>query len=184
MTDFKIVYIGVTKHPLKTSETSEMKQTDWRPIFLDDVAVRLVKIWYRKTNWYWYPSVLIPTDTPHTPQHSIPKLQSHQWTPWKSKTKQRMFFRMIHVKDSRSYHGAKFGPNGLPGDPQTQSIHTLCLRRSLSFGCLGISKTHLKLNCLKSSFRKGISFMGPRDPGSPCQKMSKGCTITSETKGI
>ena len=29
--------------------------------------------------------------------------------PWKSKTKQRMVFWMIHVKDSRSYQWAKFG---------------------------------------------------------------------------
>ena len=27
-------------------------------------------------------------------------------------------------------------------------------------------------------------FPFPRDPGSPCQRMSKGCTITSETKGV
>ena len=40
---------------------------------------------------------------------------SNTLIPWKSKTKQRMVFRMIHVKDSRSYQGAKFGLLGLSG---------------------------------------------------------------------
>ena len=31
------------------------------------------------------------------------------WIPWESKTKQRMVFRVIHEKDSRSYQWAKFG---------------------------------------------------------------------------
>ena len=36
--------------------------------------------------------------------------------PWKSsRPNKEWFWRMIHVKDSRSYHGAKFGQLGLPG---------------------------------------------------------------------
>ena len=37
------------------------------------------------------------------------------WKSKTSKTKQRMIFRMVHIKDSRSYEWAKFGRLGLPG---------------------------------------------------------------------
>jgi len=65
-------------------------------------------------------------------------------TPWKSKTKQRMVFRMIYVKNSRSYHWAKFGRLGLPGSTSKLSGN-LTWPWNLPGGDIIVAKSRFKL---------------------------------------
>ena len=75
------------------------------------------------------------------------KLRNHPGSPRPNKEYQRMVFRVIHEKDSRSYQWAKFGRLGLPG--YTQQHHFLMISRTLW--------NVLNDNQIRADFRKKLA---------------------------